>query len=364
MKKTKVAGKPMGLPKKPVAIALAALLALTFVITTVSCDRRPVLRIYVWTYYLPESIVRQFEQEFDVRVTMDYYASNEEMLARLQAGGFGRRGPSFDIVFPSGDFVPIMVRQNMVEPINHSLLENMGNIDPIILEKSADPNMEFSVPYFYGAGGVIINTAMVPDFERCWSIFAREDLRGRMTMLDDLREVIGAALSYLGYSVNTQDPVEIAAARDHINEHWRPNLVRFDSEAFGIGYSNGDFWVVHAFPEIVFEEIAGNPQLMQDTYFFIPPGSPAYIDSMVILRGSNNIELAHKFIDFIHRPEIYAEFADTFNFPASVNVPARQLTTAVPMFTVEELYYTELVQEAGPAFSYFSDAWFDSIRIE
>ena len=339
----------------------AGLLALAIALVATSCDRRPTLRIYGWTYYVPESVIQQFAREFDVRVIKDYYASNEEMLARLMAGGV-----NYDIAFPSGDFVPILMRLNMLEPIDHSLMSNLGNIDPFILEKTRhDPRMEFSIPFFYGAGGILVNTAMVPDFERSWSIFAREDLRQRMTMLDDMREVMGGALVYLGYSVNTQDPAQIAAARDHINTHWRPNIVRFDSEAFGIGFSNGDFWVVHGFPEIVFEEIAGNAQLMRDTVFFVPDeGGPAYIDSMVILRGSRNIELAHKFIDFIHRPDIYAQFVNALNFPATVNIPARQLVTGTPMFTVEDLYNTELVTDAGPAFEFFSDAWFNSIRIE
>jgi len=350
--------------RKIVFPVLAALLALAFASVAVSCERRPTLRIYVWTHYLPESITRQFEQEFGVRVTMDYYASNEEMFARLQAGGIARGRTSFDIAFPSGDFLPIMVREGWLEPVNRDLITNAGNIDPVVMAKSADPYLEWSVPYFYGAAGILVNTAMVPDFEKCWSIFAREDLRGRMAMLDDKREVIGGALSYLGFSVNSRDPAEIAAARDHIINYWRPNLVRFDSEAFGVGFANGDFWVVHGFPEVVFAEIYGNAQLMRDTVMFIPEGAPAYIGSMVILRGSRNVELAHKFMDFIHRPEIYAEFADTFSFPASANVPAREFTTSVPIFTVEQLYYTELVHEAGPAFRLFEDAWFNAIRVE
>jgi len=355
-------------------IVFAPMLALTFaiaiVLATTSCDRTPTFRIYVWTYFLPESIVQKFEQEYGVKVTMDYYASNEEMLARLQASGLWRGSSYFDLVFPSADFVAIMMQEGWLEPIDHSVLENMGNVDPRILEKTLyDPNMEFSVPYFYGTSGILVNTARVPNFEKSWSIFSRTDIGNaagnkRMTMLDDMREVMGAALSYLGYSVNTQEPAEIAAATKHIINYWRPNLVRFDSEAFGIGYSSGDFWVVHGFPEIVFEEIAGNDELIRNTEFFVPEGSPAYIDSMAIPWGSRNVELAHMFIDFIHRPEIYAEFVDTFRFPASVNVPARDLTTATPMFTVEELYHTELVLDAGPAFELFSNAWFEQVRIE
>ncbi|MCL2557653.1 MAG: extracellular solute-binding protein [Treponema sp.] len=346
------------------AKVLVILGALAFALSGSSCERRETLRIYTWTLYLPTSIVRQFESEFGVRVIMDYYTSNEEMLARLMAGGV-----NFDLAFPSGDFVPILDRLGKLYPIDHAMIPNLANIDPVILEKSADPLIESSVPYFYGAAGIIVNTARVPDFERSWSIFERADIRDaagnpRMSMLDDMREVMGAALSYLGYSVNTRNPAEIAAARDHIVRHWRPNIVRFDSEAFGIGYSNEDFWVVHGFPELIFAEIAGNERLIRDTSFFIPEGSPAYIDSIVILDGSRSVELAHEFINFVHRPEVYAEFVDMLNFPASVNVPARRYTTVVPMFTVEELYYTELVQDAGPAFAYFDDAWLNTIRIE
>jgi spermidine/putrescine transport system substrate-binding protein len=184
-----------------------------------------------------------------------------------------------------------------------------------------------------------------------------------MTLLDDMREVMGAALLYLNYSVNTVDPAEIGAARDLINNSWKPNIVKFDAEAFGKGYANGDFWVVHGFPEVVYEEIADNPQLLEDTVFFIPEeGGPSYIDTMVILKGSNNIDLAHKFIDFIHRPEIYAEFVDIFGLPATVNIPARQLKKGISLYTEECLKNTELVEYIGPALDIYSNAWFNSIR--
>jgi spermidine/putrescine transport system substrate-binding protein len=258
-----------------------------------------------------------------------------------------------------------MIQQNMLERIDRTKMSNLGNVDPTILEKTTyDPDMEYSVPYYYGAAGVIVNTARVPDFERSWSIFGRQDLRNRMTMLDDMREVMGDALAYLGYSVNTKDPFQITAAKDLINNSWKPNLTKFDAEAFGKGYANGDFWVVQGYAEVVFEEIADDPQLMKETVFFIPKeGGPAYIDSMCILKGSKNVDLAHKFIDFIHRPEIYAEFADAFGFPATANVPARQLKTGVSWYTEEELTDTELKDDLGPVLDLYNDAWFDLIRV-
>jgi spermidine/putrescine transport system substrate-binding protein len=120
---------------------------------------------------------------------------------------------------------------------------------------------------------------------------------------------------------------------------------------------------VHCFPEAVYEEISGMGQLLNDTVFFIPAeGGPSYIDTMCILKGARNVDLAHKFIDFIHRPEIYAEFADAFGLPATANVPARQKKTGYSLYLAEDLQSTELVEDVGDALDYYSNAWFNSIR--
>jgi spermidine/putrescine transport system substrate-binding protein len=339
------------------AVAVMALFAATMLC---SCDKREKLYIYNWTYYTPDSVIEKFEKEFNVRVIYDEFASNEDMFSKLLAGGSG-----YDIVFPSADYVSIMINEGMLEKIDRSLIPNLKNVDPsVLLQTDFDPNMDYSVPYYFGAAGIIVNTSKVPDFDLSWSIFAREDLKGRMTMLDDMREVMGDALVYLGYSVNTEDPQEIIEARDLVNDLWKPNLVKFDAEAFGKGYANGDFWVVQGYPEVVFEEIADNPQLRSNTFFFIPKeGGPAYIDSMCILKGSKNIELAHKFIDFIHRPEIYAEFADIFGFPATANVPARAFKTGEAWYSEEELANVELKKDLGATLQLYNDAWFNLIRV-
>ncbi|MCL2443366.1 MAG: extracellular solute-binding protein [Treponema sp.] len=347
--------------KKKNIILLAVLTALIMPVI-LSCDSRPKLYIYNWTYYTPRSVIEKFEKEYNVKVVYDEFASNEEMYAKLKASQGKSSG--YDVVFPSKDFVPIMIKEGMLEEIDHTKMTNLGNIDPNVLRiADYDPDMKYSVPYYYGAAGVIVNTEKVKNYGDSWAIFGREDLRGRMTMLDDLREVIGAALSFLGHSVNTTDPVQVHEARDHINSLWKPNLVRFDAETFGKGYANGDFWVVHGFPEAVFEEIADDEHLLANTVFFFPKeGGPSYIDNMVIMKNARNADLAHKFIDFIHRPEIYAEFVDEFRLPATVNIPARDYVKGNPVYAAEDLYNTELVDDLGDAIELYTDAWFNSIR--
>jgi spermidine/putrescine transport system substrate-binding protein len=312
------------------------------------------LNIYNWTYYTPDSVIEKFENEYGVEVIYDEFASNEEMYAKLQAGGSG-----YDIIFPSGDYVSIMIAQGMLERIDKSKLPNLRYVDPVVLKKAGyDPTMEYSVPYYWGAAGIAVNTSKVPDFERSWSIFGRADLKGRMTMLDDMREVLGDALVSLGYSVNTKNPAEVAAAYELVNNSWKPNLVKFDAEAFGKGYANGDFWVVQGYAEVVYEEIAGDEELLKQTVFFIPPqGGPAYIDSMCILKGAKNLDLAYKFIDFIHRPEIYAEFTDAFGFPSTANAEAGKFKADPPLYTAGDIANTELKDDLGEALEIYNDVW-------
>jgi spermidine/putrescine transport system substrate-binding protein len=340
--------------KIPVAVLLATLLGLTGLGVFSGCQGKAddTLYIYNWTYYTPDSVLRKFEEENKCTIVYDTFASNEELYAKLLAGGSG-----YDIVFPSGDYVSIMINQNMLEKIDKTKLKNLSNIDPLVLKKAIyDPNMQYSVPYYFGAAGIAVNTNRVPDFEKSWSIFSRKDLAGRMTMLDDMREVLGDALVSLGHSVNTVNPAEITAARDLINNVWKPNLIKFDAEAFGKGFADEDFWVVQGYGEVVFEEISEEQKA--HTAFFIPPeGGPAYIDSMCILKGAKNQDLAYKFIDFIHRPEIYAEFTDYFGFPATVNIPARELKTVTPFHAAEELVNVELKDDVGENLRLYDDAW-------
>jgi spermidine/putrescine transport system substrate-binding protein len=318
------------------------------------------LFVYNWTYYTPDTVIEKFEKEYNCKVIYDEFASNEDMYAKLKAGGSG-----YDIVFPSGDYVSIMIHQNMLEKIDQTKLSNLKYIDPVVLTKATyDPKMEYSVPYYFGAAGIAVNKSKVPDFERSWSIFSRGDLRNRMTMLDDMREVLGDALVHLGYSVNTKNRREIEAAKNLVNNVWKPNLTKFDAEAFGKGYANGDFWVVQGYAEVVYEEIEDDEELKRNTVFFIPPeGGPAYIDSMCILKGAKHQDLAYKFIDFIHRPEIYAEFCDAFGFPATANTAAAQYKKGESYYTVQELANTELKDDLGSALELYNDAWFNFIRV-
>ena len=310
------------------------------------------LYIFNWTYYTPDSVIQKFEQEYGVKVVYDTFASNEEMFAKLKAGG-----ANYDITFPSGDYVSIMIKEKMLQKIDHAALKNYGNIAPEVLEKSDfDPGNQYSIPYYMGAAGVAVNKTKVAGYDKSWSIFSRKDLSGKMIMLDDMREVLGDALKYLGYSVNTVNDEEIAKAKDIVNNEWKPNLLKFDAEAFAKNFAAGEVWVAQGYAESIYAEL--DQSRWGEVDFFIPKeGGPSYIDSMVILKNSKNKDMAMKFIDFIHRPEIYAEFCDAFGFPATANAPARALKTGPLYYSAESLEPCELKKDVGADLEKYNAAW-------
>ena len=144
------------------ALGFAALLGLA------SCNEkssRKTLNIYTWTYYAPTEVISDFEQKFDCKVIVSEYDSNETMFNKLINGG----AKSFDIVFPSQDYVSIMMKRGMLQPIDQSKFTNREKINPKILEKTTyDPDMTYAVPYYFGAAGISVNKKKVPsgNYER------------------------------------------------------------------------------------------------------------------------------------------------------------------------------------------------------
>lgn len=345
---------------KSVRVSAPALLLIALAVLFAGCagqKKDTKLYIFNWTYYTPDSVIEKFEKEFGVDVVYDSFASNEEMFAKLKAGG-----SEYDIVFPSGDYVSIMIKENMLQKIDKSKLKNFGNVDSDVLAKSDfDPGNEYSVPYYMGAAGVAVNKTKVSNYDKSWSIFARKDLAGKMVMLDDMREVMGDALAYLGKSVNAIDQESIDAAKKLVNDQWKPNLLKFDAEAFAKNFASGEVWVAQGYAESIFAEV--DKSKWGEVDFFIPKeGGPSYIDSMVILKNAKHKDLAMSFIDFIHRPEIYAEFADAFGFPATANVPARALKKGDMYYTAESLAPCELKKDVGADLDKYNAAW-QEIRV-
>ena len=310
-----------------------------------------VLYIYNWAEYIPTEVYKEFEEEYGVRIVEDIYSTNEELFTKLKAGGDG-----YDIVIPSADYYEIMIKENMLEKIDKSEISTFSNIDTSILEKlqDFDPNNEYGVPYVIGPTIIAVNTKYVTDFPEDFSIYEREDLRGKMTLLDDMREVMTSALAIEGHLQTTANEEHIAAAAERI-KIWKRNIAKFDSESFGKGFANGDFWVVHGYIDNILREL--DEEGLENTKFILPKvGGTAYIDSMVILKTAPNKDLAHKFIEFIHRPEIYGVIADYLDAP-SLNVEARKHMETTPTFSIEDLESAQILRDINESLNLQNEYW-------
>jgi spermidine/putrescine transport system substrate-binding protein len=258
----------------------------------------PTLKIYTWADYIKPELLQRFEAEYQCKIIIDTYESNESMYAKLKAGATG-----YDLVTPSSYFVKIMNDQGLVLPMDHARLPNLQHIDPDYLKIAIDPQMHHSVPYMLTNTGLAYLKNKVKDFQPSWKMLDRRDLKGRMTMLNDMRETIGAGLKSLGYSLNTRDEKELEAARDVVIR-WKKNLAKFEAEQYKTGLASGEFLLVHGYSGDILQVQKEN----QDIEFSIPvEGTSVSCDDLVILKSSTQAKLAHEFINFLHLPEVAAE---------------------------------------------------------
>lgn len=335
------------------------LFAAAAVLSLVSCGaKEPAneVNVYNWITYLPEDIRADFTKETGIKLNYEEYDSNETMMAKLKAGA------RYDVAFPSGDFVPAMISEGMLQKLDHSKIPNMSNIDPVVigLSQAFDKGNEYSVPYNIGTTGIIYWKDKVPNPDPSYSILSRPDLKGKIAILDDVREVFGPALASLGYSGNTLNKNEIDEATKVILQ-WKANALKFDNEQMATLFASREIWVAMNYPENILSEV--DPEIADQAGFFLPrEGGIAYLDNMVVLKNAKNPENALKFINFILKPENLARICDEYGYPG-ISPQANKLRTSTPFYTSEDLSNREIKMPLYEKISLYTQPWEEVIKI-
>jgi spermidine/putrescine transport system substrate-binding protein len=256
------------------------------------------LHVYTWADYVNPDLVKRFEKENQCKVVIDTFDSNETMFAKLKAGATG-----YDVVFPTSYMVKLMNDQRMLLPLDHALLPNAKNVDPEVLSKVYDKKMEHSMPYTLGYAVFAYRKDKVKNVEPSWSVFARSDLKRRMTIFDDMHETLGAALKHLGYSLNSRDEKQLAEARDVVIG-WKRNIAKFDNEGYKAGIDSGEFLVVQGYSGDLWQVAQENDKVA----IIIPKeGVSIGCDEIVIPKNASNPKLAHALINFLLDADVSAE---------------------------------------------------------
>lgn len=266
------------------------------------------LYIYTWADYVDEGLLALFTERTGYKAVSDIYDSNETMLARLQAGG----GDTYSIIYPSDYMVQEMIGLDLLSELDPSQLEGMDQIREKWQDPVYDGQNKHSVPVSWGTTGLLINKAELGSTPEDWDYLWEnmDQISGRLTLLDDMRETLGAVLRSLGYSYNSTDEAELEEAYQRLLE-LKPAIADFQSFGYEDQILSGDLLVVMAYSV---DAIAATLEDENLEYIVPESGSSVWTDTIVIPKSAPNTEAAYAWMNFMLDPEVAAKAVDTLYF--------------------------------------------------
>jgi spermidine/putrescine transport system substrate-binding protein len=262
------------------------------------------VNVYNWDTYIGETTLEDFTDATGIAVRYDLFASNDELFAKLREGN-----PGYDVIFPSNDFVERMIAADMLQPLDHSKIPNLGNIDPAFADPAFDPGLRHSVPYFWGTVGLGYR-ASAADPKALADLFESDAYAGRIALLNSVDTIL-AALKYLGHSLNTKDPSQIAQAGDALIQI-KPKIKSFAPDTGQDLLIAGEVDVCLEYNGDVLQVMAEDDDL---GYVVPEEGSLLWEDAMCIANGAPNPDNAHAFINFILDAPVHGAIAEYVRYP-------------------------------------------------
>jgi spermidine/putrescine transport system permease protein len=335
------------------ALAGLVLLAAPFVLgggAAASGER--VLNLYIWSNYIAPETLRKFEARHHVRVNLDLYDTNEALLAKIQAGN-----APYDVICPSNYVVEILRHQNLLRSLDRSALPHFENLDPRFLDRPYDPGNRHAVPYFWGSCGIGYNRRRVGVVDS-WAALWDPRFKGRVLMLDDARETLGAALKWKGRSLNATQPELLREAQQLLLAQ-KPLVKTYDSANYHDVLLSGDVWLAQGWNGQFAKAMDQDPDL---AYVIPKEGASLFVDNLAIPAAAPHPELAHAFIDFTLEAEIAAEICRTMRYSspnqAALPLLPPQIRDNPAVFPPPEvLARLELIGDLGDATVTYDRLW-------
>lgn len=339
---------------------LLATLALATAALTGCGPKKPTLHLYTWSDYLDPELVTAFETANGCRVKIDTFDSNETMYAKVQAGSGG-----YDIIFPSSYQVSLMAQNNMLLPLDKSLLPNVAaHFAQSYARVILNPEMTYNIPYAVTFTGIAYRKDKTAGIEvASWTCFDNPAFKGRSSLLNDFRETIGAALKSLGYSLNSTRPEELQKACDVVLR-WKKNIAKFDNEQYKTGIASGEFVLGHGYSGDIAQVMLEDPNNIG--FAFPKEGFTAACDEMVIPKTAKEVALAHAFINFLYEPDnacknIQYICAPMPNTQGIAKLPEEYRSNPAILPSEETLSKAEVLKDLGAANALYSKIW-DAIK--
>jgi spermidine/putrescine transport system substrate-binding protein len=313
------AGGCVGSPSLSRRSLLAALGAITAGITLQprhawSAAEEKQLNFYNWDTYIGETTLIDFKKASGIEVKMDLYADNDELFAKLKAGN-----PGYDVVVPSHDFVERMIKAGMLMPLDHAMLPNKVNIEPVVQEATFDPGRAYRMPSTRGSIGIGYRTSAVDSVPDSWKwLYGSDTYSGRIALLGDGATVIELGLKYLGHSLNTTDTALIKQVEQMVIKQ-KPHIKVFAKD-------NGQDLLLSGEVDLAMESNGDILQVISeddDISYVVPKeGTALWQDCLCIPKGAPHPRNAHQFINYILTADVSAAIAKTIQY-ATPNTAAK-----------------------------------------
>ena len=311
------------------AIALLALAGAT--------HAEGVLNIYNWGDYTSPEMIKKFEAEHDVKVTITDYDSNDTALAKVRAGGHG-----FDIVVPSANYVPIWVSEGLLLEARPDQMENFKNVDPRWVDVPWDPGRHYSVPWQWGVTGIGVNSKVYGGDINTSAIFLDPpaELVGKINVAPEMNDVLFATIKYFGGEWCTEDRELLKKVRDKV--------VEAKTKWLAMDYSvteklpAGDYSAVYYWNGAIKRSRLANPDIK---FGYPKEGYPIFMDSVAILKDAANVENAKLFMNFIMDPENAAMISSFAKYANGIKGSEKFMPE--DMKTAPELVVPAEFEEAG-----------------
>ena len=318
------------------------------------------LNLFVWTEYIPQQTIDCFEEVYGVTVNRSEYSSNEEMYAKLNAGG-----ANYDLVLPTDYIVAPMVRQGLLQELDKSKLPVMANLDPNYLNLPFDPQNKYTLPYQAGADALVYNSETVdtpPDsFADLWdSAYA-----GRLLLLDDSRAIIGATLLTLGFDPNTTDPAQLERAKVKLAE-LAAKVKLFDSDSPKTALIAGDADVGVTWTGEAVLAQRENPAIR---FAYPTEGALLWQDNYAIPADAAHVDAAYAWLNYTLQGDVFWKMLDEFPY-ANPNAAALEFAKAshpelynaymdsnITNIPAEAIQAGHRIQDVGEALPLYDQVW-------
>jgi spermidine/putrescine transport system substrate-binding protein len=304
--------------------------------TSNAVGSRDELYLFTWTQYTDDKeLLKTFTTQTGIKLLADVYESNDVMLAKVQAGG----GGAYSAIYPSDYMVQKMLDLGLLNEIKRDRLIGIDNLFPQFQNPPYDPNNRYSIPFTWGTTGFIYNSEVLTtppdDWEYLWK--NRDKLSKRMTLISDVREVMGAVLRMLGYSYNSKNESEVKQAYEKLQE-LKPAISAFNTDAWRNQILAGDLLLAMSYSGDAIKLTKENPKFK---YVIPQSGTSLWTDTIVIPKSAPNSDGAYAWINYLLQPEVSAQLTKrqslaTPNRAAFEQLP-KQIQNNTSLFPPESL---------------------------